>query len=111
MNALKYAEGAGQKCERKGESGEGGCWQFMPSTWRLFTQEIYGEFREMTPERERYVVTMMVEKWTDQGMSASQIALRWNAGGATKCSRGVNKLGVEFDSCAHVSKVLAYLNN
>lgn len=111
MNALKHAEGAGQNCERPGASGEKGCWQFMPSTWRLFAQEVYGEFKEMTPQRERYVVTMMVQKWVDEGMSASQIALRWNAGGATRCSSGINSKGVAYDSCAHVAKVLAYLNS
>lgn len=111
MNALKEAEGAGPNCERKGASGEGGCWQFMPSTWKLFTKEVYGEYRAMTPVRERYVVTKIVEGWVDEGLTPAQIALRWNAGGATHCSRGTNKFGVEYDSCAHVSKVLAYLKN
>lgn len=83
----------------------------MPSTWRLFAKEIYGEFREQTPQRERYVVTMMVQKWVEQGLSVSQIALRWNAGGATRCSSGINRHGVEYDSCAHVQKVLAYINS
>jgi len=63
----------------------------------------------MTAHSERYVVTKMVEMWVDQGLSAEQIALRWNAGGATQCSSGVNSHGVKYDSCAHVQKVLAYL--
>ena len=81
----------------------------MPSTWRVFSKEVYGEYREMTLTRERYVVTVMVEKWSKSGLSPAQIALRWNAGGATHCSAGVNSQGVKYDSCAHVQKVLAYL--
>lgn len=109
VNALASAEGAGRNCSLKGGSGESGCFQFMPSTWRVFSIEVYGEVKPLTVERERYVVTIIVKKWMAQGMSPRQIALRWNAGGATQCSRGVNKYGVEYDSCAHVSKVLAYL--
>lgn len=107
---MKLAEGAGQNCELPGESGESGCWQFMKDTWRLFSIEIYGEYKPMTPERERYVVTKKVEKWVNQGFSPAQIALKWNAGGAaTRCSSGYNSLGVWYDSCKHVKKVLAYL--
>ena len=81
----------------------------MPSTWRVSSIAIYGEYKEMTPDRERYVVTMLVKGWVDSGMNAAQIALRWNSGGATQCSRGVNRHGVSYDSCAHVQKVLTYL--
>lgn len=83
--------------------------QFMPRTWELFSREIYGEVREITPIRERYVAYKMIEKWLDQGLTAHAIALRWNAGGATQCSRGINKHGVEYDSCAYTEKVLAQL--
>lgn len=83
----------------------------MGSTWNMFVQEVYGEWKPLDSyARERYVVTQMVQKWVDQGMNAAQIALRWNAGGAKQCSRGVNKYGVEYDSCKHVGKVLAYLH-
>ena len=93
-----------------GASGETGCWQFMESTWNLFVQEVYGEWKPLDSyARERYVVTQMVQKWVNEGLTAAQIGLRWNAGGAKKCSRGVNRYGVEYDSCAHVAKVLAYL--
>lgn len=111
VDALKHAEGAGANCELAGASGETGCWQFMESTWNLFVKEVYGEWKPLDSyARERYVVTQMVEKWLDEGLTARQIALRWNAGGATQCSRGVNRYGVEYDSCAHVAKVLAYLH-
>lgn len=83
----------------------------MESTWDLFVQDVYGEWKPLDSyARERYVVTQMVQKWVDSGMNARQIALRWNAGGATQCSSGTNKYGVEYDSCSHVNKVLAYLH-
>lgn len=108
---MRHAEGAGANCEMAGASGEGGCWQYMKSTWDSHVVEVYGVWKPRDSyERERYVVTKMVEKWVDQGMNASQIALRWNAGGATQCSRGVNRHGVKYDSCAHIDKVLAYLH-
>lgn len=73
----------------------------------MYSLEVYGEVREMTPDRERYVATKMIEKWVGSGMSVSQIALRWNAGGATRCSSGYNRHGVWYDSCKYQRHVLA----
>ncbi len=73
----------------------------------MYSMDVYGEVREMTPERERYVATKMIEGWVNSGMSVSQIALRWNAGGATKCSSGYNRHGVWYDSCKYQGHVLA----
>lgn len=83
--------------------------QFMPSTWRLFSQEVYGEVREMTPIRERYVAYKMIEKWLGQGLGARAIAKKWNQGHTGACKSGVNGLGVAYDSCAYTEKVLAQL--
>lgn len=81
----------------------------MPATWRHHSMVIYGEIKEKTPEREWYVATKMIDMWLSQGMSERQIALVWNAGNAKKCSSGVNKLGVAYDSCEYVRSVLAML--
>lgn len=70
---------------------------------------MYGEVKEMTAERERYVVATLIDRWLQEGMTEAQIALRWNAGGARQCSSGVNRHGVKYDSCAYVKKVLAML--
>ena len=83
----------------------------MPSTWRMFSKEVYGYELAMTPERERYVVTKMVSDWMATGLTPAQVALRWNAGGnATKCSSGTNSYGVKYDSCKHVQTVLMAMN-
>lgn len=84
--------------------------QFLPSTWILFSKEIYGEVKEQTPTRERYVAYKMIEKWLQEGLDARQVALRWNQGHTGKCRSGVNKHGVRFDSCHYAQQVLAKLN-
>lgn len=85
--------------------------QFLPSTWRLFSNIVYGEVKEMTPERERYVATKIIQSWLDEGLSPAQIALRWNQGHEGQCKAGINKHGVAYDSCAYKNKVLAHLSS
>ena len=81
----------------------------MPETWKHHSTLIYGEVRPMTPAREWYVVTRLFDMWLNDGMTEAQIALKWNAGGASRCSRGINRYGVAYDSCAYVAEVLAML--
>ena len=61
----------------------------------------------MEPEVETYVAIKMVERWLADGYTVSDIPLLWNQGHAGKCSSGVNKLGVAFNSCAYRQAVLA----
>ena len=84
--------------------------QFLPSTWRLFSKDVYGEVKEQTPTRERYVAYKMIEKWLEQGHDAHDIALLWNQGHAGACRAGTNKYGVKYDSCAYARQVLAYIH-
>lgn len=51
-----------------------------------------------------------MQKWLDQGMTPAQIALKWNAGGARQCSRGVNSKGVAYDSCEYVQITMSHYN-
>jgi hypothetical protein len=81
----------------------------MPATWRHHSQLVYGDVREMTPEREYYVVVTLIDRWLQQGLTEAQIALKWNSGQTIRCSSGVNRHGVRFDSCAYQRKVLAML--
>ena len=47
----------------------------------------------------------------EKGLTIKEIALKHNGGEqATKCSQGVNKYGVKYDSCAYVNKALAIYN-
>lgn len=83
--------------------------QFLASTWKLFSNIVYGEVREMTPQRERYVATKIIEAWMAEGYSPYQISLMWN-GGTPTVKRGINKHGVAYDTAAYAEKVLAFLN-
>jgi len=89
-------------CTARGASGESGCLQIMPGTWRMWSTVVYGEVVEMTPVRERYVVTKIISSWVKEGLSNDRIFLRYNAGGATQCSSGTNSHGVDYNSCHYV---------
>lgn len=84
-----------------GASGEKGCFQFMPSTWRGYSKEVFGKVVEMNAENELAVVTAKVDKWLEHGYTPRQIFLIWQQGNASPCKKGVNKYGVAFDSCAY----------
>lgn len=81
----------------------------MPSTWVDWSKQVYGYVEEQTPIRERYVVTKIIESWVNEGLSDYRIFLRYNAGGATKCSSGYNSQGVWYDSCSYVQRGLQKL--
>ena len=108
--AINHLETRGATdCTARGASGESGCLQVMPATWRMWSNIVYGEVREMTPVRERYVVTNIIASWVDEGLSNDRVFLRYNAGGATRCSKGVNSLGVSYNSCHYVREGMNYL--
>lgn len=96
-------------CSRIGLSGERGCHQFLPSTWRAYSAEIYGSVVEQTPEAAEYVTLAKVQRWLDAGYTPRQIFLIWNQGNAGKCKAGVNKLGVPYDSCAYADGAVLLL--
>lgn len=68
---------------------------------------ILGEVRPMEPNVERYVAVKMVERWLVKGYTAAEIPLLWNQGHAGKCSSGVNRHDVAYDSCDYQKKVLS----
>ena len=95
----------------KGGSGEKGCLQFQPATWRAYSSALYGEVLPITPEREREVAVFKVQQWLDAGYSPRQTFLFWNQGNPSPCKSGVNKFGVRFDSCAYANKGIALLGS
>lgn len=96
-------------CSKQGLSGEKGCHQFMPSTWRSYSTEVFGYVAVQTPENATTVVNGMVRKWLDEGYTERDIFLTWNQGHPGQCRRGVNKHGVAYDSCAYVQNALSKL--
>lgn len=99
----------GGNCNARGASGEGGCFQFMPNTWAAWSKKVFGYVEKQTPVNEEYVALHKIQHHLDEGYSDAQVALIWNQGNASPCKAGVNKYGVEYNSCAYQQKVLAHL--
>jgi len=111
-DAIRFAEG---RCTQ-GQSGEYGCYQYLPSTWRAYSMVIAGEVLLQTEQNEHKITMGMISKWLNEGMSERGIFLMWNQGSATgwgpgtkDCYSGTNKWGVYYDSCAYAEKGLNYL--
>ena len=98
-------------CSRTGLSGEKGCHQFLPSTWRGYSIEVYGSVVTQTPEAAEYVTLTKVQRWLDAGKTPRQIFLIWNQGNDGKCKSGYNWLGVYYDSCAYADEALSILQS
>lgn len=109
--AIKETESKGGILCGRGLSGEYGCFQILPDTWELFSKEIIGYLAPQSPINEEFVATIKIEKWLRDGHSIRQIALLWNQGRLSRCKSGVNELGVEYNSCEYVNKVLRNLND
>ena len=108
--AIKETSGT-LDCSQTGLSGEKGCHQFMPSTWRAYSVEVYGSVVEQTPEAAEYVTRTKVQRWLDDGYTPRQIFLIWNQGNPGKCISGWNSHNVYYDSCAYAEEALAILES
>ncbi len=109
---IVYAIGqheTGWRHDAHGKSGEVGALQFLPTTWARWSNEVLGYKAPMTLSNSKYVAGRMVDRFLKQGLKEKDIALMWNSGQTKKCSAGINKYGVEYDSCAYVRSVLALL--
>lgn len=95
--------------DKKGGSGEIGCFQFMPETWAAYSRQVFGSVRDMTPENEMKVVLSKVSEWLDTGMTPEQVFLTWQQGNSSHCKSGVNGYGIAFDSCAYVADAMQKL--
>jgi hypothetical protein len=99
---------SGGDCTARGKSGEVGCLQFLPSTWAMWSTEVFGYVPEMSKINELYVASAKITKWLFQGHTEEQIAVLWNSGGTTH-KKGVNKYGVPYDTFAYAKLVLSNL--
>lgn len=99
----------GKNCGR-GASGEYGCFQYLPSTWEGRSMEVLGYVAPQTRINERYVTTIVVQRWLEEGYSVKEIAYLWNHPRALTdgCSSGINSQGVPWNSCEYARSLLAY---
>lgn len=94
----------------KGESGEFGAWQFLPTTWAGVSREILGSVAPQTPVNEEYVALKKIQLLLNEGNTEREVSLIWNTslGGVEKPleKKGKNKKGVHYDSVAYSLKVM-----
>ena len=109
--AQKETSNADDCITHRGQSGERGCFQFLPSTWAGYSKQVFGYVAEQTPENELAVTLAKVSGWLKQGLTPQQIFLQWQQGNYDQCKRGVNSHGVKYDSCAYVQDAMQKLNS
>ena len=112
-DAILEAEG---RCG-EGQSGESGCFQYLPGTWRAYSIETVGEILPLTKENERLVTETKIAVWIAEGKTPRWIFLQWNQGngdgwgpGTKDCYAGTNKWGVAYDSCDYARRGLEALS-
>jgi len=92
-------------CDIKGKSGEIGCYQFMPSTWKSDSKRYLGYEARPSFINQQYVTAYKVQNWLDRGYTPYQIGLLYN-GGEVKEKKGINKYGVAYNSGAYAKKLV-----
>jgi hypothetical protein len=106
--AIEHKETGGNR-NAKGQSGEQGNLQFMPSTFNSLSKKYLGHVVEPTPINQDLVAVHYLKEMVDKGLTDYEIALNWNSG-CTCEVKGVNKYGVEYDSIAYANSVVALIN-
>lgn len=112
MGTIKYIETKDDtKCLKRGQDGEYGCFQILPSTWNHLTKKHLGQVKGFSVELERKVVKMEILELVEQKkLEPAKIFKLWNSGNLNPCSKGVNKNGVKYDSCAYVKQAMSVFN-
>ncbi len=108
---------SGNNYNAKGESGEFGAYQFMPSTWRKWSQE-YLQATGQAPQslaptqaNQDAVATFKIQQWLNQGYNVAQIASMWNSGSPDPTGKvGKNKYGVAYNTPEYVKQFMNVLS-
>jgi len=88
----------------KGASGERGAYQFMKSSWQDWAGQYLGNPNApLTPQNQDAVAIARINDLLSQGYQPDQVALIWN-GGSPTIKKGVNSMGVEYDTGAYLQK-------
>jgi len=110
LSTLREIESGGDY-RKRGASGEMGAYQFMPGTWRDYSQEYIRANSlpharlPMSPEWQDKVAGFKVKQLLDEGRTPQEIASVWNSGSPQwEGKRGVNAQGVAYDVPAYVGK-------
>lgn len=105
--AIRKVESNG-RYDAAGGSGEGGAYQFMPSTWKSWAGKYLGDPNaKMDKINQNKVAYYKIKELKDQGFKVDQIASVWNSGGPNYAGKvGTNKYGVKYDTPSYVAKVV-----
>ena len=113
VKSIRSVESGGNY-EARGASGEVGAFQFMPSTWKLWSKEFLGiEDAEMTKENQNKVAYLKIKSLADRGFTPTQSAAAWNGGEGViadnkwKTMIGTNKQGVSYNIPKYVNSVMS----
>ena len=106
--AIKITEtGTNELCERiRGGSGEIGCMQHMPETYRNQSIKVLGYVAEANKVNQMYIGTLTVQSMLDKGMTPESVFRTWNQGNDGPCFSDTNRFGIKFDSCQYVQKAM-----
>lgn len=95
-----------------GQSGEYGCYQYLPRTWVAYSTDVAGKVLPQTETNERLITVGKIREWLAAGFSDRDIFLMWNQGApGPACYKGVNQWGVAYDSCEYARRALAILGS
>lgn len=106
----------------KGQSGEYGAYQFLPSTWNAWSKNagVNVPLNEATPEQQNQVAYTQIKQWKDQGYNVGQIASLWNSGDPNAYTgkftsgapaKGMNRFGAKYDVPAYAQSVATTYQN
>lgn len=103
--AIRHNESRG-KYDAKGQSGEGGAYQFMPAVWKEWAGKYIKDANApQTPENQNAVAYLRVKEQKDAGLTPAQILSKWNSGSTSwEGKKGVNSQGVAYDVPLYVQK-------
>lgn len=119
-DAIGFNETGGKKdaaaYKAKGGSGENGRHQYMPGTWKNYSEQyakaILGGVPKggipQTPENQELVTKFKMQQFLNMGYTPQQIAATWNSGkpNGWEGKRGYNDKGQYYDVPAYVNKFL-----
>lgn len=124
--AIGYTENGGKPDVVNPSAGKTGetasIFQYEPSTWDSYSQQVAGKSIPLTPDNEVAVTQAKVQQWLNQGLTPQQIFSSWNAGTGEpnaytgrfsngQSSVGTNeKYGIKYNVPAYVDTAMSYFN-
>lgn len=110
VKTIKHIETKGDtKCTKRGASGEIGCFQFLPATYKNLSKKHFGQVKGFSLEVEQQLVKLeVIDLIEKKKLTPDKVFLYWNSGQYKRCSKGINKHNVPYDSCRYVADAMKY---